>query len=205
ALKTAKKSISLNKDYSKTLENIQKQIKSYSTDTINDYESFYDSFLKSFVVSSDYVINGKTLNQWNSYVNELKNTLNDAVLNDDNETIEIIKSKLKKTQELLGEFNLDELVETNSGFKTKGLSNYVDSWFDGYTEEVEKQSQKSKVKDLLNEYNLLTNAKSSGFLISFLLSSASVVTIVFNASNIKSFSFIYPPICFSQHILGYLR
>lgn len=145
--------IKTNKDYSKTLENIQKQINSYSTDTINDYESFYDSFLKSFIVSSDYVINGKTLNQWNSYVNELKNTLNDAVLNDDNETIEIIKSKLKKTQELLAEFNLDDLVETNSGFKTKGLSNYVDSWFDGYTEEVEKQLQKSKVKDLLNEYN----------------------------------------------------
>lgn len=136
------------KDLSRSLANIQKQINSLEKD-ITEYGEINNQFLDSFVTISDYSIDGKSLYQLRSEIEETIIELNDAIGNNDIDKENKLLENLSNIKETLSKENLDTLIEPTSHLKTKGLNNYFASMFDGLG--LDEYEQKENAKKLINK------------------------------------------------------
>jgi hypothetical protein len=143
-------------DVSKVLTTIQKKISKYSSDTYDDYETTISSFLDSFVDYSTDDIDGKTLSEWKSSVESLISEYNDYIANGETEKATSTYEEIESLYNMLMSKSdvLNSLKDTITGIETKGLSDTVESWFDGFLTNFNEDVIKTKIENIFSKIDL---------------------------------------------------
>lgn len=143
-------------DVSKVLTTIQNKISKYSSDTYDDYETTISSFLDSFVDYSTDDIDGKTLSEWKSSVESLISEYNNYVANGETEKATATYEEIENLYNMLMSKSdvLNSLQDTITGIETKGLSDTVKSWFDGFLTNFNEDVIKTKIENIFSKIDL---------------------------------------------------
>lgn len=118
------------------LLDIQNYISKYSTDDFEDIITTNNTYIQSFIDSYSTKLNGKTLSEWQTGLDDLISQYNEAKNEQDYELMNTLMGSIDSYYKNLSQVNLDEIIDVQRNKKVEGLSSYFENLFSNFYDTV---------------------------------------------------------------------